>query len=294
MNSRVVAILIAGTAALAMQPANAADIPVKAPGAVPYVISSGFFGYVQGNHYFRDSREGVALTDAGGLANHIGAGAGEGTGVSGLVGYRFANRWDFAVGARSMDFRPGLPVREGSDLTQITDNKIRNLDFEVGYTFGGLGWSVRPFAGVRYLEARTAVQFVPPGIYSSTARSEGTGPRVGIDGAVALNGWLGLFASADVSALSGKVRSEHNAALAAIRPNGSDDRWMWTAGGKFGVAWKILPLLDLAAGFQAEWFDGISFHHFAGNTTVTGPAGRSGRFAVGPFARLTYNMSPSR
>ena len=137
MTKQLIAALLISATTLAVQPASAADIPVKAPPPVAVVASGGFFFSVTGGYYFDDPNKDIFISPnngGGGGVNCCGAGLGDGWGGRGLVGYRWS-LVDVAVGYEHAKFSKGDPQRSynfvGSPL-HAPDGRYWTLDGEIG------------------------------------------------------------------------------------------------------------------------------------------------------------------
>ena len=108
MTKQLIAALLLSATALAVQPASAADIPVKAAPPVAVVAPGGFFFSVTGGYFFDDPNKDIFISPnngGGGVPppNCCGAGLGDGWGGRGLVGYRWS-LFDVAVAYERANF----------------------------------------------------------------------------------------------------------------------------------------------------------------------------------------------
>jgi len=260
--------------------AGAAMGALVAGSAQAQVQTFGFYGYIDGMYALKTTTNNKEFALPGFAVAH----SGDGWGVDGKLGYRFdGTPWDIALGGRYLDQSKGKA--EGDTFGwRNTDGKYWNVDLEAGYTMSGPGWGVRPLLGVRYQnwKAEFTDQVAP--LFQSTQKSYGVGPRIGVDGSLRIAESISLFGGIDTSFLFGKAKSS----TVNYSAGGKKSRMFWDVGGKIGVDWEVAPLFHIAAGYKAEWFDGIHYETPA-NGAATGPAGRGGELIHGPFVRLTYN-----
>jgi hypothetical protein len=235
----------------------------------------GFFGHLDGMYLLPTDANNVPASGfgVGGQAR-----AGEGWGIEGKFGYRFDSPLDIALSGRYFD--QGVGKGAGTFDWHGTDGRYYNIEAQVGYTISSPGFGVRPFIGVMYQnwQAKFADSFIG---LSSTQKSWGVGPHIGADVSYRLGEAISLIAGVDTAFLYGKAKSNANFA-----PSGSNDRLFWNIGGKIGVDWEVVPLVHVAVGYRADWFDGL---HFASPEGGAGPKGRAGELIHGPFVRVAYN-----
>jgi len=70
------------------------------------------------------------------------------------------------------------------------------------------------------------------------------------------------------------------------------DDWSLPSGARANVLdWEVAPLVHLAAGYRADWSNGVFFEKDNFNTAL---AGRGDRIVHGPFVRVAYNIGAPR
>lgn len=244
-----------------------------------------FFGYVQGGYLFKTDSNLKEFENLDGGEGYDDARTGDGWDGAVKLGYRFDENWDVAIGARYFDQSSGKHS-DDTRLWQNTDGKYWNGDFEVGYSYFMENAVIRPFLGLRYQDWKS--EFTdnlpqPPG--EGTNKSWGIGPRIGFDGSAGLSDQFRLFSTVDASVLFGKIKGEGN-----YFDDTSDSRTFWTVGAKIGLGWSITPSMELGAGYQIDWLDGINYATFNDGNNDDQPHGRSGELIHGPFARLSFSF----
>ena len=292
MNSKVIAGLLISAATLAIQPASAADIPVKAAPPVVVVSAPGWFGYIEGR-YLLDPVYGVYHHDQ--VGNTGRTFLDEGWGAAGRLGYRFNATWDVAVAASYGDYRPGSPNRFG---IQRTDGKLTTVDGQIGYNLGGGGQTGRFYVGVRYVEWKH--NLVDPPTFTGfrwEGRTQGIGAVGGMDFTATLAGPLSAIGGFEGSVLAGTIRDQ----ITDDPPGGinvfggSRDRHqvIYQFGGYLGAAYRFAPGWNLAAGYRvSQWVNLQSLAPLLtnGGVVVAPGNGFANHLDHGPFARLTFDL----
>jgi hypothetical protein len=290
-HQRIAALLISAATAVAMQPAGAADIPVKAAAALPPAIASGFFGYIEGMYVFEPGSRARQYPNLLPLASGP-AGPGDGLGGAFLIGYRFAGPWDVSFGMHHTRFRDGdrqLFPACGGTFTQMTDPHITSVDGSIGYNISTAESATRIHAGVRYAQWKHHLVSTCNGLQNH-AETTGIGPRAGFDHSIKLGGAFSLIMGGDASVLFADVEDRVTtfpvgAAVATVK----NDRAVVQAGAHLALGWNVTPLLNLAAGYKIDqWFGMISQQMGFSPATVGG--GRHNVTEHGPFVRASYNF----
>ena len=283
-------IALLGSSALMLAGAlgNAAQAQVQMPG---------WFGAIDGQRVFSAQTGGTQEFNNPPVYKSLNPG--HGYGIAGQMGYRFMSPWDIAVGGRYVNLNGGKgePFDSTTSGGKITGATLWTVDGDIGYTFEGPGYGVRPFVGVRYQHWRSKFTDIDPPIFNSTITSWGVGPRAGVDGSFVLSGPISIFAGVDGAVLFGKIKDSKNGNwLNAGDTNGHDSRTFWSVGGKIGLDWEVAPMVHIAAGYKGEYFNGITFEHLSPDDgVVTGPGdGRSAQLVHGPFVRVAYNLGVPR
>ena len=276
------ALTAAGIVALASLP-SAGQAQVQMPG---------WFGSVDGNYVIDTTGKGSSEFSGPGFGHRV---PGGGWGANGLLGYGFGGGWDIAATGNYMDLAHGK-ADAGSNppyAARITDMKIWGGGVQLGYSMKGAGYNVRPFLGVSYQRWDSEFHDFIGTPFSTDVRAWGVGPKLGFDAAVTLSGPLSLLVGADVAVLFGHIKDSKNANwLADPGLNGSDNRTFFTAAARVALDWEISPLVHLAAGYKAEWLDGVNYRSLDPNDGGPGgaPSGRAHMLMHGPFVRLAYNI----
>ena len=260
---------------------------LTAAGAMAQVQMPGFFGNVDGFYGFR-SGNGDSI-DQGYQPNN--SRPGDAWGASGRLGYMFASRWDVAVGGAYANFTAGKKFGTDDDIVNIQNAWFFNIDGEIGYNFIGPDYGVRVFGGARYQQWRHEMRFhpdAPLGCCFTNNTAHGFGPRAGVDGAMRLGmSDFSLIGGIDGAVLFGRTRSTGGPRIL----HGSDNRVMFNLDSRLGIDWEIAPLMHLAAGYRADWSNGVFFEKDNFNTAL---AGRGDRVVHGPFVRVAYNVGAPR
>jgi outer membrane protein OmpA-like peptidoglycan-associated protein len=252
----------------------------------------GLFGYVDGMYTLRTSTNNREFGSFPGLNGFTDARSGDGLSIDGKFGYAFVGGLDVALGGRYLDQSRGKKANDVFNYQNL-DGKYDNADLDAGYTITGTGFGVRPFLGVRYQRWKADYVDNIGTPFMSTQKSWAIGPRVGVDAALNLFGPVSLFGGIDTAFLYGKARSTQSTFMVRSG-SGSDRRLFWDIGGKIGLDWEVVPMFHIAAGYRAEWLDGIQFGTPAQIAAVNvKPAGRAGELIHGPFVRLAYNFGAS-
>jgi hypothetical protein len=283
--------LISAATAVAMQPASAADMPVKAIPAMPPAIASGFFGYVQGMYVFEPNH------GAGQFANTLGATAGaarpgDGLGGAFLIGYRFAGPWDVSFGMHHTRFRDGDRERFPAcapNFAQMTDPRITSADGSIGYNISTAQSATRMYAGVRYAQWKHHLTDTCNG-RQNDAETKAIGPRIGVDHSIKLGASTSLIMGANASFLFADVEDTVTTPAGALIGASKIDRTVFQSGAHLAVGWNVTPLITLAAGYKFDHWVGMISNN-AGFSAATGiGGGRSNVLEHGPFARASYNF----
>lgn len=284
----VAAALIA--AATAIEPAAAADMPVKARPAVPPAIASGFFGYIEGMYVFEPG------DSAGQLANELPnvaptASPGHGFGGAFLIGYRFAGPWDVAFGMHHTKFQDGarepFPICGAGTFTQMRDPRITSFDGNVGYNVATDQSATRIHVGVRYARWKHHLFDNCNGLQNN-AETTAIGPRIGLDHSFKMTSNTSMIIGGNGSILFAEVEDRVTTLPGVAVGTNKNDRTVFQAGAHVALGWQVAPLMTLAAGYKFDaWFGMISnqmgaFAPFGG--------GKSNVIEHGPFVRASYNF----
>ena len=215
--------LLAGAAAAALlagSPQSKAFMYTSAPGWYTslegrYMWNAGdkVPNYIYDYNFFSSSYSGAS------------AKAKDGWGGAIMVGYRFQNRWDIAVGGQA-GFLKGKDKASFSNGTTFANEREKVkldyyvLDFEAGYNMPmSAGSSMRLFGGVRgaYFKEK-AKGFVsgsngsPTFFYSNGGKRKttywGVGPRIGVDAKLGISGGLHVFGGVAGAVLIGKFKDK--------------------------------------------------------------------------------------
>ena len=186
MTKQLIAALLLSATALAVQPASAADIPVKAAPPVAVVAPGGFFFSVTGGYFFDDPNKDIFISPnngGGGVPppNCCGAGLGDGWGGRGLVGYRWS-LFDVAVAYERANFSKGDPQRSYAPLAtalHAPDGRYWAFDGEIGLNVMLGSAKARVFAGPRYVEWRMNDSDGQVGPFTFRVNTRAIGPRIG-------------------------------------------------------------------------------------------------------------------
>jgi hypothetical protein len=268
-------------AMLGLSTAHAADLPLKAPAIAS--STGGWFGYIQGQNLF-DPLTNNSDNNAPGNApfSHLGSG----WGGSARLGYLFASRWDVAFGVSYGDYRQGPRTAAGGSW-QPNDGKLWYTDGDVGYHFGGPGYDVRPFVGVRYVNWHFAA-FDSNNGYNFDGRSSNIGPHIGVQAMRQISGPWSIFGGLDTSFLFG---TQHDTTGPAFALDNSYRKTVWQVGGEIGVDWLVASQVHLAAGYKINYWSNIQAQY--GIDTLTGGpfvagGGNAPLLEHGVFARLGF------
>ena len=267
---------------LLLASASALGVAALAGGAHAQVQSPGFFGSVTGWYIFdagNDKDNGVPA-----FPPALAAAPDNGWGGGALLGYRFSNPWDVAIGGSRSWFTKGKVSASG--FSGQADADYWTADGEIGYNFASsptFGW--RLFGGARY------AQFDHDDDETTTSSSRhvrfhGIGPRLGADFAWRFSdsSAFSLVGGASGAALFGHVRDTDNVGGARA----SDSRTVWNADGKLGLDWEMAPKTHVTAGYRADWWRNVGDSSSADK--YGGSDRKNDRFIHGPFVRLAYNI----
>lgn len=268
---------------LAAPAAFAADMPAKAPvykaPAYSTVTDPGFFGFASGA-YLKNASDDTYLAGLTAPGN-----SGNGYGGKIYLGYRFANNVDIAFGLNGARLRDA--TQAGANHTQ--NSKFIAVDGELGYLFRIGAASLRPFAGVRYAKWEVNESYVTLfGPFDGQFRTQGVGPRIGLDGKVPLTPALALTASISGSWLYGNLNQSGNLPFFFPQPGQSFRRDMNNVEGNIALAYDFAPKWSLAAGYQFDHWNKATLQNFTGGGGGPGD-GASNRVTHGPFFRVGYN-----
>jgi len=275
-----------------MQPAAAADIPVKAVPAVPLAVTTGFFGYIEGM-YVVDPGD-----SAGQFPNTLPgtsprASPGHGFGGAFLVGYRFAGPWDVAFGMHHTRFQSG--AREPfpgctPNFTQMTDPRITSADGSIGYNISTGTSETRFYAGVRYAQWKHHLNDTCNG-RQNDAETTAVGPRIGFDHSFKLGATTSMIMGGNGSILFADVEDNVTTVPAgALVGSSKRDRTVFQAGAHIALGWQVTPLMTLAAGYKLDAWHGMLSNQMGFSAATGIGGGNSNVIEHGPFVRASYNF----
>ncbi|MDF3073782.1 MAG: outer membrane protein and related peptidoglycan-associated protein [Alphaproteobacteria bacterium] len=267
-------VLLAGVAAAALTSiAGAASAQVQTPG---------FFGSLEG-WYILDSGNDKIYSQP----SNLGAAPDDGFGGKAYLGYAFGS-FDIAVGGQLSDLSKDVN-RKGANGREVTvDGDVWAIDGEVGYTFRWSQTGLRLHLGARYAQFDHDRDWEWAGPDAINKQEwEGVGPRGGFDFAAGVGSGFTIFGGAAVSYLFGEIDSRYkpNAGGDIKRKINSD---VWNVEGNIGVAYEVAPLVNIAAGYRAQYWDDVA--HKNGSLNNGSIGGGVDRLMHGPFVRLSYNI----
>jgi outer membrane protein OmpA-like peptidoglycan-associated protein len=199
-----------------------------------------------------------------------------GPGFSGVVGYKMDSPWDVALGGGAQWHRNASSTVGGARLD--TSSRYQYVDVEAGYSMNmGNDTAIRVFGGVRGLHFNQDA--VALAIGTQAHRNVwAVGPRVGIGGQTFFSQSVGLVGSVDGSLLAGSFSEVGT-------PNGSGNwRLVPVVGGEVGLQYRFpeSPSLAITGGARIDALFNASFGSGMGGGSAV---------SVGPFMRVTYNLS---
>jgi len=277
------------------------------------VQQPGFFGSLTGWYYpWKDTGSTLRAFDTDDEAN---AGKvktpGNGFGGRAYLGFQFYTPFDIAVGAQGSWLSKGkvlsadLDDEDSSRRSGTVDTLRQKADYwlgdvEIGYTFKGGLFALRPFLGARYAQFDNRAYGTEDdgGDLELKTRFRGIGPRAGIDGAFrfAPDSAFSVMASASGGPLFGHVKANAKTDDSADKASEKVSRTVWNAEGQVALGYDIAPNVTLAAGYRGEWWKGAVYKQFemdyAPDFSESG--GKGNRFMHGPFVRLSYNIGAPR
>ena len=292
MTNRGVALLLCAVSMLAMRPANAADMPVKAVPAPPPAIASGFFGYIEGMYVVEPGQS------AGQFANTLGgtagaAGPGDGYRGAFLIGYRFVGPWDISFGMHHTRFSDGdqqLFPACAPNFVQMTDPRITSADGSIGYNFSTAQSATRMYAGVRYAQWKHHLNDTC-NVRQNDAKTSAVGPRIGVDHSFRLGATTSFIMGGNASFLFADVEDRVSAgAVPVLLGNIKNDRIVFQAGAHLALGWNVTPLVTLAVGYKMDHWVGMISNQMGFSVATGLGGGQSNVIEHGPFARASYNF----
>jgi opacity protein-like surface antigen len=292
MNHQITAALLAAAAALSMQAASAADIPVKAVPAPPPAIASGLFGYIEGMYVQEPSSHAGQYPNALPFTSSR-ATPGDGWGGAFLVGYRFAGPWDLAAGMHQTRFSDGdlepFPACGPLAFAQMTNGRIWSAQGNVGYNFASDNSTTRMFLGVRYAQWKHNLSDTC-NARANVARTRAIGPHGGFEHAFGIFSNTRLIVGADASVLFAEVEDTVRTVPAGVLiGTNQNDRIVFQAGAHGALSWNVTPLVALSLGYKIQTWVGM-LSEAAGFSATSIGTGKSNVIEHGPFVRASYNF----
>jgi outer membrane protein OmpA-like peptidoglycan-associated protein len=279
------------------------------------VQTPGFFGSLTGWYYLDSGNDKVAHADNDFLLQPT---PDDGWGGRIYAGYRWGT-FDVALGFQGTKLPWGKKLSEADDTEVCTEStndtqdckaKMKASywlgDIEVGYNFASGMTGARLFLGARYVNFDHKMKqdgFADDDDFSVDYKSEykGIGPRIGASVSHRFgNSAFSIFADVSGAVLFGKLKGKYQEQIDESVPDSSikdkKSRTVWNADGQIGLNWEVAPLVNIGAGYRAEYWNGVAFKTVEDQwgSPDLNASGSGDRFMHGPFVRLTYNIGAPR
>jgi outer membrane protein OmpA-like peptidoglycan-associated protein len=301
--------------------------------AQSYSTAPGFYLSLEGRYTWSSGSKVpnyAYAASGGGLGHYARYGTSQSAGDPGpagklMVGYRFGNNWDLALGVAGgrLKGKDSAHSYSYTDHSQIVSDNLKttltytNIDFEAGYTMPvGNAASLRFFGGLRFAyykqNAKGNVGNLPFASsyhdYNGERKTTyfGVGPRIGANGSVALGeGGFNLFGGVSFALLVGRLKDRHSFSYDStgkFYPGGSfsytdrrQTRIVPNAEGELGIGYNFNAggtTLGLQLGYRAEAVSGAATTGFVNGwyAAFNKPKPVGDYLLHGPFLRLVASF----
>jgi hypothetical protein len=288
--------------------AQAADMPVKAPKAQPFLER--FYFSVEGAYLFNGSASNLDFDPAFNfplqLISPLRPGRNGGRAEI-AFGALVDPTWDWRVAASAAWLRTNSVAVTDTTLapeTATASNKLRyqTFDGEIGARTSGPGAVLRAFAGVRVLHAKNDIQYTfddgfKLGNFDHNTDLWGVGPRAGFEVTVPLNAtpaFVNLSGSA--SAIFSRRSHDFNFSVVGFGPanigSANLDRSLtvYNAEATAALGYRFSTLSSVQVGYRVQqWWNMVPT---VGRADLRGNfvSGESDVLTHGPFAKLTVGL----